>query len=134
MATSAAPTHAGQRQAPGEDGVAVSDLLLAVAAELDRTRSLGRRLERAVCAVAVQAQTDYEIVRELQQLDLLIQQIAALHDFLVGVVALSDVKVVMRPQDVAAALDRVTLSDLRSRLVGEPGEDPAAHANAMELL
>lgn len=67
--------------------------------------------------MAIQSKISGEIVAELQQLDLVLQQIAALRDFLAQVAAACDHSQIV---DISAALERVTLAELRARLAGSP--------------
>ncbi len=101
----------------------VRDVFSALAEELERARSLGLRVEGAICAIAVRSSIDGSVVSELQQLDAVLQHIAALRDFAselarqsagVGEVA------------TASALERVTLGEVRVRLGGRylDGDDP----------
>ncbi len=93
----------------------VGDVFSGLAEELERARSLGLRVEGAICAIAIRSSIDASIVSELQQLDAILQHIAALRDFAAEMANQSDstCKVV-----VAAALDRITLGEVRIRLGG----------------
>lgn len=117
-------------QNDGEDALLpLPDILLAVARELERVRSLGWRIEKAVCMLAVQAGVDDKIIGELQQLDAMQQQVAALHDFLL---ALSGAQLQPALLPVSAALERVTLSDVKERLSG--GAWTSAASGVLELF
>jgi len=95
--------------------VRLADAVALVSQELERIRVLGLRVEQTICAVAVRSAIDSAVVAELQHLDALIQHVAALRDFSEQVaVECSDDAVV----DLEAALERVTLADVRRRLGG----------------
>ncbi len=89
------------------------DVLSAIADELERVRTLGLRIEGAICAIAVRSSIDASLVGELQQLDAILQHVAALRDFTSELSRNVDSKnaLVLGP-----ALDRVTLGDVRARL------------------
>jgi hypothetical protein len=93
----------------------VGDMLYALAEELERARVLGLRVEGAICAIAVRSSLDGAVVGELQQLDAVLQHIAALRDF-VGELARQGGE--LGALDTAHALDRVTLAEVRTRLGG----------------
>ncbi len=91
------------------------DVLSALAEELERVRSLGLRVEGAICAIAIRSSIDSSVVSELQQLDAVLQHIAALRDFAAELARKAD------PSHVVAAstaIDRITLSEVRQRLGG----------------
>lgn len=102
------------------DSMPVSDIFLALGAELERMRTLGLRVEVALCAMAVRTQVDSTIVRELQQLDAVLQQLGALRDFTTVLAQSGGAGRVA----VANALDRIALSDVRARLSGREILDP----------
>jgi hypothetical protein len=106
----------------------LSEALASVADELERARVLGLRVEQAACAIALQGSLDTGVVASLQQLDALIQQIAALRDYLAHVGAACDPSIAV---DIGPALARITLEDVRIRLSGVEG---AAHEDGWELL
>ena len=93
----------------------VRDVFSSLAEELERARSLGLRVEGAICAIAIRSSIDAAVVCELQQLDAVLQHIAALRDFAaeLGKHANGADKVA-----IAAALDRITLGEVRVRLGG----------------
>jgi hypothetical protein len=107
----------------------LSEVLVAVAAELELVRSLGWRIERAVCVLAVRAGAADEIIGELQNMDAMLQQIAALHDFLL---TLSGTQGQPALLSVSAALQRLTLRDVKARLVGGSWSVPPS--GAMEVF
>jgi len=100
----------------------VGDVFSALGEELERARSLGLRVEGAICAIAVRSSIDGAVVSELQQLDTVLQHIAALRDFVTELARQG------APASVAtaSALDRVTLAEVRTRLGGRylDGDDP----------
>ncbi|MEQ1707876.1 MAG: hypothetical protein ABL864_06055 [Terricaulis sp.] len=101
----------------------VRDVFSALAEELERARSLGLRVEGAICAIAVRSSIDGSVVSELQQLDAVLQHIAALRDF---ASELARQSVGVGEVATASALERVTLGEVRVRLGGRylDGDDP----------
>ncbi len=59
----------------------VRDVFASLSEELERARSLGLRVEGAICAIAIRSSIDASVVSELQQLDAVLQHIAALRDY-----------------------------------------------------
>lgn len=98
----------------------VGDVFAALADELERARSLGLRVEGAICAIAVRSSIDSAVVSELQQLDAVLQHIAALRDF---AAELAKRGAGADGVAVASALDRVTLGEVRARLAGRVLDD-----------
>jgi len=94
-----------------------------VADELDRMRALGLRIEASLCDLAGGVAEQGEWLEDLQQFDLLLQQMAALRDFL-G--ALASAEGAQTPLDVTAAANQLLLHDLRSRLLGQSAVAPAS--------
>jgi hypothetical protein len=91
------------------------DVFSALAEELERARSLGLRVEGAICAIAIRSSIDSAVVSELQQLDAVLQHIAALRDFAAELARNAD------PSHAVAAstaIDRITLGEVRQRLAG----------------
>lgn len=108
-------------QAPPAEGQAsVAAVLSSVAEELERTRALGLRVEGAICAIAVRSAIDGSVVAELQQLDAVLQQIAALRDYVSQLASHCDPTFEV---ETASALDRITLAEVRARLGGAGFED-----------
>lgn len=101
----------------------VCDVFAALAEELERARSLGLRVEGAICAIAVRSSIDDAVVCELQQLDAVLQHVAALRDFAAELARQGEAIGVVA---IASALDRVTLGEVRTRLGGRrlDGDDP----------
>lgn len=101
--------------------VRVTDAVAVLSQELERIRVLGLRVEQTICAIAVRSAIDGAVVAELQHLDALIQHIAALRDFAeqVAVECSDDARI-----DLEAALERVTLADVRRRLARESADQP----------
>lgn len=102
---------------------AVRDVFSALAEELERARSLGLRVEGAICAIAVRSSIDGSVVSELQQLDAVLQHIAALRDF---ASELARNSIGAGEVATASALERVTLGEVRVRLGGRylDGDNP----------
>lgn len=109
-----APARYPQPQ-PAEALTPVRDVFSLLADELERARTLGLRVEGAICAIAVRSSIDGAVVAELQQLDAVLQHIAALRDF-----AAETARHVQDGAEVAtqSALARITLGDVRARLAG----------------
>lgn len=106
--------------APDHSLVSQADVFVALAAELECVRALGLRVEGAICAIAVRSAIDGAVVAELQQLDAVLQHIAALRDFAGELSRQCD----GAPKiSLTAALDRITLAEVRARLSGEPEGD-----------
>lgn len=104
----------------GRGTARLTDTIATLSQELERIRVLGLKVEQTICAIAVRSAIDSAVVAELQHLDVLIQHIAALRDFSeqVAVECSDDAKI-----DLEAALDRVTLADVRRRLAHEGAND-----------
>jgi len=105
---------------PGvRSAVRLTDAVAVLSQELERVRVLGLRVEQTICAIAVRSAIDGAVVAELQHLDALIQHIAALRDFSeqVAVECSDDARI-----DLEAALERVTLADVRRRLARESAD------------
>jgi len=94
---------------------AASDVMTSLARELEQMRALGLQLEASICQLAVAAPQQSEWLSDVQQLDLLLQQMAALRDFLTALSATEGAEVKL---DLAVALERITLHDVRARLSG----------------
>lgn len=103
----------------GVPSVTVGDTMSAVADELERIRTLGLRIEGAICAVAVRSSVDAALIGELQQLDAMLQHVAALRDFLGTLANQPEADAAL---DTSSALERVTLGEVRSRLGGDAGD------------
>ncbi len=109
--------------APEEAPTPVGDVFYALAEELERARVLGLRVEGAICAIAVRSALDGDVVGELQQLDAVLQHIAALRDY---VAELARQGGELGAVGTASALDRITLAEVRTRLGGAflSGDNP----------
>lgn len=125
MARSASLAIAG-----AEEAVALSRVLTDIASELERARAIGMRVERAACVLALKFGADAELVHDLQQLDEMLQHVAAMRDLLE---ALSHLHAELPAGRVAAAIDRISLSAVRGRLRGE-GADAGEAEDGWELL
>lgn len=99
--------------APAASATSVADVLTTLGQELERIRVLGLRVEQTICAIAVRSALDPALIAELQHLDAVLQHVAALRDFSEQVALQCDDQT---PVDIAEALDRVTLADVRARL------------------
>ncbi len=100
----------------------LADVCARLARELEFVRQSGAGLEQCLCNAADSWGLDSERVRELQQLDQMIQHLAALRDFTAAMArALDDA----RDVDLADAFERITLSAVKARLAGADGA-PAA--------
>lgn len=106
----------------------VAEVLVALAYELEHVRIVGMRVEAAFCAHAVRATLDISVIRDMQQLDGVLQHLAALRDF---VTTLS--QDIRGEAPIIAALDRVFLGDVRARLSGGRGAEPDAETELWSL-
>ncbi|HYD88812.1 MAG TPA: hypothetical protein VEA80_15160 [Vitreimonas sp.] len=104
--------HSADRRQPTEAGRIMSS----VADELDRMRSLGLQIETSLCELAGGVAEQGVWLEDLQQFDLILQQLAALRDFLTTAAATQGADA---PIDIADAADKLTLHDLRLRLLGQ---------------
>lgn len=95
-------------------------LMTTLAGELERMREIGTRIEISLCQLASSAADQGEWLDDVQQLDLLLQQLAALRDF-VGAAACAE-GAAQASFAMGEALDQVLLHDLRARLSGEQAE------------
>ncbi len=91
------------------------DVLSLLADELERARTLGLRVEGAICAIAIRTSIDDGVVAELQQLDAVLQHIGALRDFAAEASRQAHDDTLLATQ---SALARITLGDVRARLAG----------------
>lgn len=101
--------------------VSQADVFVALADELERARTLGLRVEGAICAIAVRAAIDSAVIAELQQLDAVLQHLAALRDFVGELARQADGA---RKISLVSALDRITLADVHARLAGDCDSGP----------
>ena len=93
----------------------IREVLASLAGELEHARTLGLRVEGAICAIAVRSSIDGSIVSELQHLDAIIQHIAALRDYAAELARQCDPSSCVATQ---SALERITLGEVRARLAG----------------
>lgn len=100
---------------PEEPLAPVADVFSVLAEELERARALGLRVEGAICAIAVRSSIDGAVVSELQQLDAVLQHMAALRDFAAEVARGAGAGGAVPTR---SALERITLGDVRARLSG----------------
>lgn len=100
--------------------VPAAEIFLLLAEELERARVLGLRIEGAICSIAVRTELDAGLVSELQQLDAVLQHIAALRDYAAEV---SRCSAHLPKVATESALDRVTLNEVRTRLAGDFFDD-----------
>jgi hypothetical protein len=103
----------GGGAAGGDAPEAVGEVHRRVEAELERLRLIGLEIEQSLCNAADGWSIDDQRVRDLQQLDSLLQHLAALRDFLGALSAPLCARV-----DLRAPLSRVPLEALRARLAG----------------
>lgn len=100
--------------------VRLADTLTVLGQELERVRVLGLRVEQTICAIAVRSSIDSAVIAELQHLDAVIQHVAALRDFSEQLALQCDDAVHV---DIAPALERVTLAEVRGRLADDASVD-----------
>jgi len=106
----------------------IADTLTVLGQELERVRVMGLRVEQTICAIAVRSSIDSALIGELQHLDAVIQQIAALRDFSEQLALQCDERVEV---NLAPALERITLAELRGRLAQD---DSSTAAEGWEIL
>lgn len=116
-----------QAQVQDEPLTPVREVFLTLAQELERARSLGLHVEGAICAMAVRSTIDGGVVCELQQLDAVLQHIAALRDFTAELAR--QTCTTTGAVATTSALDRVTLGEVRRRLGGDATMDDASDEN-----
>ncbi len=123
----AATRHSTDR----EEGI--GEICRRVALEIELVRNMAARLELSLCAMTAGVGIDEERVRDLQQLDVMQQHLAALRDFLSE---LSMLPAARGPIELVSALDRVLIDDLRRRLEGAhaPDHHPGPNAGDVEML
>lgn len=105
--------------APAVNATRMADVLSTLGQELERIRVLGLRVEQTICAIAVKSALDIALIAELQHLDAVLQHVAALRDFTEQMSLQCEDTVEV---DIATALDRVTLADVRARLARQDDE------------
>lgn len=94
--------------------VNLADTLSAVVEELERVRVLALRVEHAICAITTQSgDIDDAFVTELQHLDAALQHVTVLRDFVEQISIRCDDQAEV---DIAEALQRISLADVRARL------------------
>lgn len=116
------------RQSEGQETTPMAEILDALARELEHARGVGMRIEAAFCAHAVRTTLDGSIIQDMQQLDGVIQHLAALRDF-VSTLA----REATGAAAIDAALERVFLGDVRARLGGGCGAQPEGEAEVWQL-
>ncbi|MCC6918011.1 MAG: hypothetical protein IT548_02340 [Alphaproteobacteria bacterium] len=94
---------------------AINKVFQALAGELEHAREMTLRVEGAVCDLSHHIPPDASMLDGLQQLDKVVQHLAALRDY---VAALSGHDGAFCPDRAATAANRITLHDVRSRLGG----------------
>src|SRR5262245_55408211 len=104
--------HAKQKSAE-EQATQLADVLAAAAVELQHAYDRGLRLEAAILQLLARNPSGPADLQELQHLDLVLQHVNAVGDFLAAIARGPG-----DPQSVAAALDAIKLSDVRDRLAG----------------
>lgn len=108
----------------------LAELYPRIARELELARQTAMQVEQSLCRAADSWSIDDARVRDLQQLDHLIQHLAAMRDF---VFALCQQGQGVRV-DAADALARVTLSDVRSRLSGCGESENVSASGGVEMF
>jgi hypothetical protein len=113
----------------GQDTITaqLGDVHRRIGEEIERLRVMGLDIEASLFRAADDWSVDESHVRELQQLDFLLQHLAALRDFVASLVPNAAGQV-----DLAAALRRVPLEALRARLAGTRA--PSQGAGGVELF
>lgn len=106
----------------------MAEILDAIARELEHARGVGTRLEAAFCSHAVRSTLDGAVIQDMQQLDGMIQHLAALRDF-VSTLA----KTATGSASTATALERILLGDVRARLGGGVGYQPEGETEVWQL-
>jgi|CXWL01.1.fsa_nt_gi predicted TIM-barrel fold metal-dependent hydrolase len=114
-----------------EEAMAAPELCRAIASEIEIARAMGLRLESSLCILTAKLGLDAERVRDLQELDLILQHLAALRDLLTMVSAQIDPSLSV---SIAEALDRVTLGDVRARLSRTATRAAAIDTGDVEFL
>ena len=115
----AAQPHLVTNGEPNEADPPIGELLGSIAQELELARTIGLRVERAICAIAIQSTIDSALVAELQNFDAVLQHIAAMRHFSGELGRSCDASWRTSPR---AALERVTLAEVKARLGGEDTE------------
>jgi|CXWL01.1.fsa_nt_gi hypothetical protein len=116
------------RQSSERELTPLAEVLGALAQELESARSTGMRVEAAFCAHAVNSQLDGSVIRDMQQLDGVLQHLAALRDFVAALATDAHGEAC-----IAAALERVSLGDVRARLQGRDGAQPEGETEMWAL-
>ena len=101
----------------------VSELFLRVARELELLRQRGVHLEQSLCAGAMPGVHGAN-VRDLQEIDYMLQHLAGLRDYLSTLASAAPDKMSVDP---ARALERIRLSALRCRLSGDHDAENASN-------
>ncbi len=109
----------------------VGELFQRLALELDALSEMGARIERSVCSGVLTGSLDDECVREMQQLDQLLQQIAALRGF---VAVVGDEQMGETRISINAALGMVPLAQMKARLGAGRGDKASALARRVEIF
>lgn len=123
--SAAGPLRAAAAEKAQDARTPARQVFLSLAEELEHARILGLRVETAICAIAVRTSIDSGIVSELQQLDAVLQRIAALRDFAAEVSRQCGEE---QRVPTASALARVTLGEVRARLAGGAVDDDSDEA------
>ena len=109
-----------------QDSKSLAEVLSAAATELQHAYDRGLRLESAILALVSRNPTGTpDDLNELQHLDMVLQHVSAVGEFLAVIAS--------RPEDpkaIAAAIQGITLGDVRDRLSGANG---AGRSNGGEL-
>lgn len=113
-----------------EEGERLADVLSRMAEELRSVAGLIASAEAHVSGVGRSAGIDAEVMRDLQNIDMALQTVTGLADFMetLGHGLPAELRV-----DTATALNVVKLADMRRRLAEYDLEEPAARALSGDL-
>lgn len=98
----------------------VADVLLSISAEIERVEELARRIERSLCDAASDGEIESRSPAELQELDMVIQSLAAIREFASVTAQASTLSARL---DIEPALQLMRLAGMRARLSGSIGEE-----------
>ena len=122
-------SQAALRDSDDEKLMQLTEALGAAATELDIVRAHGMRIEASLCAMLGTKMFEPQYAADMQQIDMMLQQLAGLRDFFA---TLSRVRGADALLDMSAALQALALHDLKARLRGEAAEAQAC--GEIELL
>ena len=122
-------SQAALRDSDDEKLMQLTEALGAAATELEIVRAHGMRIEASLCAMLGTKMFELQYAADMQQIDMMLQQLAGLRDFFA---TLSRVRGADALLDMSAALQALALHDLKARLRGEAAEAQAC--GEIELL